>query len=443
MKTATVLLVALIFLLNLLTTNGQNTVAIRVVYLSSNTIDTLNVFFNNMTIFSNIIPGNASYYREFDTNQNLTFQLITSANVEIQSPVLMGLTNNFYSIIAINELQEESSTVILDGWLPNNQDLSFAYVRFVHAAVGIPSLSVKSKGKNLFSNLTFSGVSKYISVPQEIVDMQVVDEREVVIYNMTRAFDAGRLYTLYAYGPFYNFEVISEFDEFALSNNLSCNGKRVEHPYDSGLRVINLISDMTIDVTLNESYIFPQLSYANATSYLALPSGSYDFLVFPGVNIANLSNPFVNVNLQNQMYSLVLFGYNGAFFSALFNDSNIQVTSENLSYVRFGHALLFAPSITLRVVRGPTLGDNIGYGQVSCYNKLRPGNYDLEVIYSLNAFGISRDITIARYDSISFSAGRVYTFYVHGSILSLSINGNIYLDYPNPVNCKDTASAVC
>jgi len=189
--------------------------------------------------------------------------------------------------------------------------------------------------------------------------------------------------------------------------------------------------------------IFPKLPYKQTTAYVPLPGKfKHSFVIEDDIEVMNIRKS-LNTTLDPSMYTILSYGYNGIFVPTIIKDGNVDIPNRGFAYVRFAHTLLYAPNLSLRIVSGPILGTDVSHGNVTCYQQVHAGVYNLQLSHTLRVLDMTQEINIMKFSQISFDAGRVYTFYVHGSVLDVAIYGDKTLDIADPVSCNGQQASVC
>jgi hypothetical protein len=147
-----------------------------------------------------------------------------------------------------------------------------AMVRVVHASPDAGTVDVFVDGSALLTNFTFGTVSGYVSVPAGPHKIQVAPAGKgasAAVITQTVTVNANTIYTVAAIGTTASGFSLDAF----VDSNTAANG-------EASVRVYHLSPDAgPVDVAAGGKTVISGLSYKNASSYLAVPAGSYTFTV--------------------------------------------------------------------------------------------------------------------------------------------------------------------
>ena len=150
-----------------------------------------------------------------------------------------------------------------------------AMIRVLHGSPDAPNVDVYANGSKILTDVPFGALSKYLAVPAATYKVRVcaagtdgkVDANCPIIADL--AFAAGKKYTIAASG------LVAQIKANVFVDGNAMDGK-------AKVRVVHLSADTpAVDVLTQDgsTKVFENLSYPDATGYLALAPGSYDLKV--------------------------------------------------------------------------------------------------------------------------------------------------------------------
>lgn len=176
-------------------------------------------------------------------------------------------------------------------------------LRILHAAAGAPSVDIYANGKMIIDNLSFSDISKYITVEPDNYKIEVyesgkkdnpISSEDIVLLPQTYSTTSLIL------------------DEGSLVSFTLIDGKSTNNPRASNLRFINLSTDSNL-ISLkmpNGKTLFNDVEYLETTNYYELNADNYDFILSIKESSNYSTNKIIN-NLQlnsDKFYTLYIIG---------------------------------------------------------------------------------------------------------------------------------------
>lgn len=143
-----------------------------------------------------------------------------------------------------------------------------ARVRVVHASPDAPAVDVLVENNPAFTNLAFSGVTSYASLPAGMYNVQVVPAGQPgpVVINANLALSSGTDYSVLAVNTLANIEPLVLVDD----NTIARGQARV--------RFVHASPDApAVDIALaGGPVLFANIAFREIGDYLTVPSGVYD-----------------------------------------------------------------------------------------------------------------------------------------------------------------------
>jgi hypothetical protein len=181
-----------------------------------------------------------------------------------------------------------------------------AMVRALHASPDAPAVDIYVNDAKVLSDVTFKTLSDYLELDAGAYTVAIkAAGTDTVVTSIDATVDAGVKYTLAAIGPLASISMTAFVDDGMTSAD------------EAKLRVIHLSPDTGgVDVALAgqspADAPVKDLTYPNATDYLALPAGSYDFEVRPtGTTTVALNLPGTALSADTN-YSVFAVGFSAA-----------------------------------------------------------------------------------------------------------------------------------
>lgn len=174
-----------------------------------------------------------------------------------------------------------------------------AYIRVIHASPAVGTADVFVDGNMLLSSFAFGSVTGYAPLPSGPHKVQIALVGKGIgaaVITETLDVQQGVVYTAAAIGSQANDLSIKVF----IDNNFLSVGQ-------AKARVYNLSPDAgAFNVSANGNVLLNQVTYQQASNYLTLPAGSYNFnLSAPG---SNTSLPLTQTLPKNTVTSIFAVG---------------------------------------------------------------------------------------------------------------------------------------
>lgn len=174
-----------------------------------------------------------------------------------------------------------------------------AYIRVIHASPAVGTADVFVDGNLLLSSFAFGSVTDYVPLPAGPHKVQIALVGKGInasVITQTLAVQPGLVYTAAAIGS----QATGLSIEVFFDNNFLVAGQ-------AKTRIYNLSPDAgSFNVSANGNTILNQINYKQASGYMTLAAGSYNFtLTAPGTN-ANL--PLAMTLAKNTVTSIFAVG---------------------------------------------------------------------------------------------------------------------------------------
>lgn len=142
-----------------------------------------------------------------------------------------------------------------------------AMVRVVHASPDAPNVDVWVDGETVLTDVPFTAVSDYLSLPAGTYNIQVTATGDTTpVIEADLAFEAGTAYTVAAYGRLADITAAVFTDDTTVASG------------QAKLRAIHLSPSAPADVDIavqGGDVVVPGLAYPEASGYLTLDAGDY------------------------------------------------------------------------------------------------------------------------------------------------------------------------
>jgi Domain of unknown function (DUF4397) len=146
-----------------------------------------------------------------------------------------------------------------------------AWVRVLHGSPDAPAVDVKANGANILTNVPFGVISDYLPVDAGTYNIKVCAAgTDTCVINADLTFAAGKKYTVAAT------DLVASIDAQVIEDTAAPNAQQAQ------VRVVHFSADTpAVDVLTQDgsAKVVENLSYPNATGYLALAAGTYDLKV--------------------------------------------------------------------------------------------------------------------------------------------------------------------
>jgi hypothetical protein len=146
-----------------------------------------------------------------------------------------------------------------------------AWVRVLHGSPDAPAVDVKANGANILTNVPFGVTSDYLPVDGGTYNIKVcATGTDTCVIDADLTFTAGKKYTVAAT------DLVASIDAQVIEDTATANAQQAQ------VRVVHFSADTpAVDVLTQDgsAKVVENLSYPNATGYLALAAGTYDLKV--------------------------------------------------------------------------------------------------------------------------------------------------------------------
>ncbi|WP_176215167.1 DUF4397 domain-containing protein [Cytobacillus gottheilii] len=196
---------------------------------------------------------------------------------------------------------------------------------------------------------------------------------------------------------------------YAAINQQRTNSLQPLQILPSRVRLLHAAHDFEkTDVYLNGSRVLQEFQYAEASSYLSLPAGTYQLDVYPaGTTIQTIISQKIKIE-PGKAYTITASKVEDNVKATLFEDD--QIVPHGEAAFRFIHLSTDAPSIDLAVKNGDVVFHSIEYREASEYLGISP------MTVHLHARVAGSDNHIHSLDNLVFKANHIYTIFLVGSV---------------------------
>lgn len=189
------------------------------------------------------------------------------------------------------------------------QDPENAQVRVAHMSPDAPSVDVLVDNETVVQDLDFSDVTEYLDLQAGEHRVAIVTaENQTTVFQGRVTVEANERYTLMALGEVSE-NATEEFRVVALQD-----ARRAPSGNDSAVRLVHASPDAgPVDVTVNQTgeVLFDNVTFANVTDYVTVPSGVYTLNVREATedNDGEIVATFNESFLEETAYSAFAAGY--------------------------------------------------------------------------------------------------------------------------------------
>ncbi|MDQ2682909.1 MAG: DUF4397 domain-containing protein [Chloroflexota bacterium] len=172
---------------------------------------------------------------------------------------------------------------------------------------------------------------------------------------------------------------------------------------DANVRVIHASPDApAVDIWVNGSVAIENLSFGEATDWVALPAGSYDVAVAPAGADAAEAVIEATLDLEGGInYNVAAVGLLADISATVFTTDAADLAADQ-ARVQVIHASPDAPAVDVAVAGGPLLVADLSFPDASGALDVDAGTYDLEV-RPAGTEDVALDLA-----GVEFAAGTVY-----------------------------------
>lgn len=161
-----------------------------------------------------------------------------------------------------------------------------AHVRALHASPDAPAVDIYVNDAKVLSNVTFRTLSDYLPLDAGTYSVAIkAAGTDTVVTSLDASVEAGKDYTIAAIGKLASIKLTAFVDD-GMTTADAAKLRVVHLSPDTGAVDVALAGQSPADAPVKN------LAYPDATGYLSLPAGSYDFVVRPtGTDTVALSLP--------------------------------------------------------------------------------------------------------------------------------------------------------
>lgn len=198
---------------------------------------------------------------------------------------------------------------------------------------------------------------------------------------------------------------------------------------DTYVRVLHASPNApAVDVYVNNSPVFRNLSYRGFSQYIPLPGGGlYNIKVFPA---GTTVNPVINTNIfipNGRIYTVAVIGELSDISLLPIEDPRIPITPGKAS-IRFVHLSPDAPNVDIALPNGTKLFSDVAYKEIERYINVNAGTYTLQMRIA------GTNNIVLTVPNIRLAPNRFYTIYAVGFASKspglqflIPLDGNSYL----------------
>ncbi len=231
----------------------------------------------------------------------------------------------------------------------------------------------------------------------------------------------------------YEYNVINEKSEVqAKMNNYLYNYSY--NPYSrqpitpSYIRLLHASPNApAVDIYANGSPLARNLNYRGFTEYLAVPSGTYNIVVF---RAGQTTNPVLSTNISipdGSIFTVAAIGLLPNITLLPVEEPRMNIPAGKLM-LRFVHLSPNAPNVDLEMQPGGMAFRNVAYQGITQYIPINPATYT----FNLKVTGTDQRVLYV--PNIRLEAGRFYTIYAIGIVAGnpplqvvIPLDGNTYI----------------
>ncbi|WP_226683056.1 DUF4397 domain-containing protein [Sutcliffiella horikoshii] len=161
-------------------------------------------------------------------------------------------------------------------------------------------------------------------------------------------------------------------------SNLAAANANTGSKQDAQVRILHASPDApAVDVYVDGNVAVEGAKFKDATDYLMLPAGPHKVEIFPA---GKKDQPVIAQQLEVEGGK----AYTVAAVNKLANLEMIAVEDtrkapKGKAFTRVGHLSPDAPQVDVGVIKGDTVFSELSFKDISVYQELEPGTYDLEI----------------------------------------------------------------
>jgi hypothetical protein len=347
---------------------------VRVVHASPDA-PAVDILVDGGVAFSNLAFRDITAYATLRSGIHLIQVVPTGTAAPVVSSVTLTLDRDTdYTVTAAGTLTPlDAADFELLPLVDNNAPpaLGKAHVRFVHLSPDAQAVDIAVKdGPILFSNIEFKEVGGYLPVEAGTYDLEVRPAGKMTaVLTPTVALDANSIYTIFAVG------LAAGTPGLEALPSLDQSYARV--------RVVHAVSDAPpVDVRVNGTEAFSNVTYEQITGYAAVLPGTYTVGLAPTGTVTPVLTATLALT-DGMDFTVAAAGtltdtdsYDFELL-ALVDDNSLPARGK--AHVRFVHLSPDAPAVDVAVKDGPALFSDIEYKEIGDYLPVDAGTYDLEV----------------------------------------------------------------
>lgn len=184
------------------------------------------------------------------------------------------------------------------------------------------------------------------------------------------------------------------------------------------VRVIHAAPDTPpVDVFVDGNRTLTNVGFPTIGEYQNLPAGKHTFAIAPTGKAATDAIITAEATVQSgKAYSVAAIGL-GNVTAKVFND-DLSAPAAGKARVRVIHFSPDAPGADVEVVNGPTLVQNLAFGEASSYLDVEAKSYDLRLV----AAGAST--VIVQLPNTTFQADKVYDVIAAGRLANIQVKSS-------------------
>lgn len=181
------------------------------------------------------------------------------------------------------------------------------------------------------------------------------------------------------------------------------------------VRVIHAAPDTpAVDVLLDGNTIVTNVGFPAISDYLDVPAGSHTLALTPTGQGASAAILQADITTEaGQYYTAAAIGLKDVSVK-LYND-NLGPIPQGKARVRFIHTSPDAPGADIEVINGPTLFQNVGFGEASEYLEVDAGTYDLRAVVA------GANTVIVQLPQTKIDADTLYDVFAVGRLANIQV----------------------
>jgi len=153
-----------------------------------------------------------------------------------------------------------------------NQTNQTAYLRVIHASPDAPNVDVYLDNETVLTDVPFGTVSDYLEVApgEHTVAITVAGNQSAEVFGGNVTLNAGGRYTIAATGEVTE-GAPTTFQAFILQDTVVAPASG-----NASISLVHLSPDApAVDVTTDDTVLFDNVSFRNASNYVTVPAGNY------------------------------------------------------------------------------------------------------------------------------------------------------------------------